>query len=116
MGKSCDTYSRLLKEGNEPAVLVRQLEYHFSKLLECIAATESGKSTEEALRLLRPPLMFDRKNDFLKQLRIWNKDRLLSALELLYECERDCKTTGLPAEQCAGQVILRLSAAVKKFK
>lgn len=114
--KACETYSLLLKEGNEPAVLIRQLEYHFYKLLECAAASETGKSSDEIIRSFRPPLMFYRKDDFLKQLKIWNKEHLLSALDLLYECERDCKTTGMPAEQCASRAILRLSAAVKKFR
>ena len=113
--KACNMFNRLIKEGEEPAILIRQIEYHFSKLLECAAKLEVGTSVDEALKSIRPPLMFYRKNDFMKQLRVWNKERILSALKVLYECERDCKTTGYPAEQVANHTVLRLSGAVKKF-
>jgi len=114
--KACNMFNRLLKEGEEPAVLIRQIEYHFSKLLDCAARLEGGSSLDDTLKALRPPLMFYRKADFMKQLRVWNKERLLSALKVLYECERDCKTTGFPAEEMANHTVLRLSAAVKKFR
>lgn len=109
-------YTRLIKEGEEPAVIIRQVAYHFSKLLGCVSETERGKTQEEALKTLRPPLMFYRKAAFLRQLKLWNRERLLGALTLLYDCERDCKTTNFPAEQCAGYALLRLSGAVKKFR
>ena len=114
--KACATYDRLIKEGEQTATLVRQIEYHFSKLLGCQALISSGKSLEESLKSLRPPLIFYRKDDFVKQLKIWNKERLLSALNLLYDCERDCKTTGIPDEQTVSYTIMRLAGAVKKFR
>jgi DNA polymerase-3 subunit delta len=86
------------------------------KLLGVSALISEGKTTEEALRTLRPPLMFYRKDDFIRQLRVWNKDRIMSALSMLYECERDCKTTGMPQENIAGYCLLRISGAVKKFR
>lgn len=112
--QACLTYNRLIKEGEQAATLVRQLEYHYYKLLECQAVIESGKSIDEALKNIRPPLMFYRKNDFIKQLKIWNKDKLLSALNILCDCERDCKTTNIPDIQTASYAIMRLSNAAKK--
>lgn len=110
--KADKIYNRLLKEGEEPATLVRQLEYHFGRLLECAAQMADGKSFDEIARAFN--LMFYRKDDFYKQVKFWNKEQLLSALNMLYECERDCKTTNMPAEQCAGFVILRLSKFAAK--
>lgn len=114
-GKAVSLFNRLIREGGEPATVVRQITYHFFKLLGCSAQIEEGKSSMEVVSSLRPPLMFYRKDAFLKQLRVWNKDRLLAVLSMLYDCERDCKTTNLPAEQCASYTILRISGAVKKF-
>ena len=113
--KACTSFNRLIKEGEEPATLIRQIGYHFMKLLSILALITEGKSTEEALKSLRPPLMFYRKDEFIRQLKVWNKDRIFSALSMLYECERDCKTTGMPAENLADYCILRISGAVKKF-
>lgn len=113
--KAQKVFNRLLKEGEDPAVLVRQLSYHFIKLLDCSALMESGSRFDEAIKSIRPPLMFYRKNEFMRQMQLWNKERILGALKLLYECERDCKTTNMPAEQCAGYTLMRLATAVKKF-
>ncbi len=110
--KACAMFNRLLKEGEEPATLVRQLEYHFGRLLEASAQIADGKSADEATKFFN--LMFYRKNDFYKQLRIWHKEQLLSAINTLYECERDCKTTNMPAEQIAGYTVLRLAKFAAK--
>lgn len=109
-------YQRLLGEGEDPATIVRQLEYHFNKLLECAAWMEDGKSLESAVSSLRPPLMFYRKNAFMQQLKCWRKDHLLGALKILYECEKDCKTTNYPTEQGLEFALLRLCMAAQKIR
>ena len=113
--KACDIYNRLIKEGNEPATIVRQLSYHFSKLLDCAAQLEDGKNIEDAMKSIRPALMFYRKTAFMRQLQIWNKHRLLRIMKALYETERDCKTTNTPAEQCAGYFVLRLADTARQL-
>ena len=113
--KSCAMFERLLKEGEEPAVIIRQLTYHFNKILSCAALLEQGKSVEDAVKSLRPPLMFYRKDAFKNQLKIWQRERLLGALSMLYDCERDCKTTNLPAEQIASYCVMRISGAARKL-
>lgn len=114
VNKACAMFERLIKEGEYSVTLVRQLEYHFGKLLECAAQIENGKTIDETIRGLRPPLMFYRKNDFIKQLNLWKKEKLLNALHILYECERDCKTSNMPDKHCASYAIMRLAGAAKK--
>lgn len=114
--KACDMFARLLKEGQEPATLIRQIAYHYGKLLDCVAQTENGRTIDEAISSLRPPLMFYRKASFKRQLQIWNKERLLRIMKALYDAEKDCKSTGLPAEQCAAYFVLRLSDAANRLR
>lgn len=115
--KACNVYSRLVNEGNDPSMLVRQISYHFSRLLESVATiAEEGKSIDQVIQAMRPPLMFYRKDDYKRQVQIWNKDRILGALQVLYDCERDCKTTGMPAVECANYTIMRLAGAVQKLQ
>lgn len=114
--KACNMFERLLKEGQEPAILIRQIAYHYAKLLQCVAQIDNGQTIDEAISAIRPPLMFYRKNSFKRQLQIWNKERLLRILHALYEAERDCKTTNLPAEQCAAYFILRLADTARRLQ
>ena len=112
--KAVAMLNRLLKEGEEPATLVRMTEYHFLRLLECTAKIASGKNTKEVVAPLR--LMFYREPEFLKQLKMWNKEQLLSALAMLYDCERDCKSNNIPADEVAGYTFLRLAKFGAKLR
>ena len=115
--KACNIYTRLLKEGNDPSMLIRQVSYHFNRLLISAATMlEEGKNADQVIFAMRPPLMFYRKDDYKRQLQMWSKERILSALRVLYDCERDCKTTGLPAEECGSYTIMRLAGAAQKLQ
>ena len=114
--KAIASYNRLIFEGEQPVSIIRAISYHFMKLLDCAVKMEKGDTTEKVIFGLRPPLMFFRKNAFTTQLRTWNRTRLLNALTLLYQTERECKTTDLPAEQVASFALIRIANTVKKFR
>lgn len=109
-------YQFLLNEGEEPVQLLRNLTYHFLRLLECVADLEKGSSVESVVSGLRPPLMFYRKSDFMMQLKIWKRKALFDVLSLLYKAERDCKTTGYPAEEIGSWTVMQISGAARKLK
>lgn len=114
--KAVSSFNKLVYEGENPVSLIRILSYHFMKLLDCVVKVEDGETADKVVYSLRPPLMFFRKNAFLTQLRIWNRARILSALSLLYQTERECKTTDFPAEQAASFTIMRIANGAKRFR
>jgi len=114
--QAVNTYESLLNGGEEPVMLLRNLAYHFLKILECVAQMEKGNTADMALSSLRPPLMFYRKSDFLLQLKIWKRQPLLDVLSLLYKAERDCKTTDYPAREIGSYTMLQISGAARKLK
>lgn len=109
-------YNRLLFEGENPVSIVRTISYHFMKLLDCVIKMEKGETADKVVSGLRPPLMFFRKNAFLTQLRLWNRSRVLSALSLLYQTERECKTTDIPTEETVSFALMRIANGVKRFR
>ena len=114
--KAIASYNRLIFEGENPVSIVRAISYHFMKLLDCIIKMEKGESADRVVFSLKPPLMFFRKNAFISQLKMWNRNRILTALNLLYQTERECKTTDLPSEQVASFAIIRIANGVKRFR
>ncbi|MBO5038507.1 MAG: DNA polymerase III subunit delta [Alphaproteobacteria bacterium] len=114
--KAIASFNKLIFEGENPVSIIRTLSYHFMKLLDCAVKIENGETADKVVFGLRPPLMFFRKNAFLSQLRLWNRNRIMNALSLLYQTERECKTTDFPAEQAASFALMRLANGVKKFK
>jgi DNA polymerase-3 subunit delta len=112
--KALEAYQELLHHGEEPAGIVRSLSYHFLRLLECGAAIAAGTDIETLIKNMRPQVIYYRKSDFALQLRIWNKKTLLDVLDILYNCERDCKTTNYPAEEAVSYTLMRISGAARR--
>ena len=110
------SYRFLLNEGEEPVQILRQLTYHFLKIIECVSQIEKGATPDNAASTLRPPLMWFRKADFVMQLRFWRKSSVLDVLSLLYKAEKECKTTGYPSEEITGYTLMQIASAAKKLK
>jgi DNA polymerase-3 subunit delta len=112
--KAVNYYNKYINEGNDAVSVVRTIMYHFMKLLVCQADIENGETVDKAMQRLMPKVIFYREDSFKKQLTAWRRDKILKALELLYEAERDCKTTDMPAQEIVSMTILKLTAAVRR--
>ena len=81
------------------------------RLYEARARMEGeGKSADEAMKSLRPPVFFKQENAFRNQLRRFNPRTLECALALLLKAEAQSKSTGTPAELIAEKALRDLSA------
>ncbi len=116
IGKALEAYQELLHAGEEPVSLVRNLTYHFEKLLSYAAMMEQGQSADSIVTAIRPPVMFFRKSDLVQQIKIWKRKAVLDVLELLYKCERQCKTTNVPAEDVLSYTLMQIGGAARKLK
>lgn len=114
--KAIDSYKELLNEGGEPVTIVRSIGNHFLGLLNYVYSVEQGKRPDEIIASIRPPVMFYRKDDLKLQINIWKKSSVLDAIGLLYQCEKDCKTTNLPAQEILSYTIMQLCGAARKFR
>jgi len=114
--KALQAYNKLLGEGGEPVMVVRSLMYHFMKLLSCAALLEKGETADRAINKMSPPIIFFRKDSFKAQMMTWPKARLLGVMDLLYQAERDCKTTNMPAIEIVSYLIMQIASAVRKMQ
>lgn len=113
--KALAAFNKLLNEGSEPISIIRNVTYHFSKILSCMGMMEQGETIDKALMRMTPPIIFFRKASFKGQVSLWPKDRLFSVLELLYKCERDCKTTNMPAVELVSFTLMQIASAAAKL-
>ena len=107
-------YSRYLYVGNEASSVARGLNFHLQKLLFCQGEIEKGKTADQAMQQLIPRIIFYRAESFKHQLYDWKRDKILRAMELVYEAEKNCKTTNMPAEEIVSLLLLRLASAAKR--
>jgi DNA polymerase-3 subunit delta len=104
---------RCFDEGNQPIMIIRMLQRHFHKLHFTKGFMHKGLSVDEAMRKLRPPIIFKQAPAFKQQLQQWDLNRLSNALDILTQAETDCKITGNPPETICSRALMRLAQAAR---
>lgn len=103
---------RAFNEGQTPITVIRATIRHFHKLHFALSHIENGYSPQNALKEIKPPILFLFIDEFLGQVNRWSVNKVENALNLLTQAEIDCKTTGMPMNAICGRILLRLSKAV----
>jgi len=102
---------RALADGIAPVSLLRSAQRHFQRLQLAQAMMKSGRSAQDAMKALRPPVIFLHTNRFGRQLQRWSASNILLAQQLLVDAELDCKSTGLPEDAVCSRTFLRIAHA-----
>ncbi len=105
---------RLLREGSSPIQMLRSVARHFIRLHLAAGIMAQGKSVEQAMTALKPPVIFKAADRFRRQLSRWPTDRLGKALDVLTEAELDCKTTGMPAAEITSRALMMIARAAAR--
>ncbi len=105
---------RLYHEGAQPVGILRSVVRHFQRLHLAAGTMAQGKSLDQALAALKPPVIFKLAPRFKAQVQRWPADRVATALEMLVNAEIDCKTTGLPAAEMAARALMQIARAAGK--
>ena len=105
---------RTAAEGFSTIALLRATQRHLHRLLLASEICAGGKTPSEAMKILRPPVIFTFAQQFLKQLGVWAPSLIGTALELLSTAEIDCKSTRLPQNIIGERALLRLSQIARK--
>lgn len=106
--------SRSFREGNDAVAILRRTASHFQRLHLALAALDGGASPDEAMARLRPPVFFQRKAAFGRQIRRWTSVKVAGALDIITEAELQCKSTGLPAQAVCGRALMRIAVATRE--
>ncbi len=105
---------RAFGEGLHGVAILRAAARHFLRLHQAAGLVQGGKNASQAMKSLRPPVIFKQADRFLGQVRQWPPDRLATALDMLTQAEMDCKTTGMPAPAICGRTLMRIAQAARK--
>ncbi len=105
--------ARSFREGNDAVIILRRTATHLQRLQLALAALESGASPDAAMGRLRPPVFFQRKAAFSRQIQRWTPAKVTGALDIITQAELQCKSTGFPAEEICGRALMRVAAATR---
>ena len=108
--------ARAYLEGANPVAVLRAAARHLQRLHLCAGAAARGEPVDRAVRSFRPPLHFKVEKAVRSQTGKWSLARVARAMELVLDAERECKTTGLPAEAVCSRALLRLAQAARSAR
>ena len=106
--------ARAWADGEAPVRVLRAAAGHFQRLHRTAVETAAGAALPDAMKALRPPVFFARRNAFAAQARAWTPPRLEAGLARLAEAERLCKSTGRPDRAVCGQTLIGLCLSASR--
>lgn len=99
---------RTFREGVQPIAVLRACQRYFQRLYSIRVAMEAGKSVDQAVAELRPPVFFRQQPGMKRHAQAWNPRAVGLALQRLEQAELACKSTGADA-------VLLTTEALTKF-
>ncbi len=111
-----EEYDRVIAAGESPQVVILFLQRYFQRLHRLRTALESGKSLDDALRLLRPPIHFKTRPLIEAHCRAWTSASLRDALSKISETAKAARLNSALEATLAGQLALDLAAGAAKSR
>ena len=106
----CD---RAFAAGESPQGLIAATQRHLTRLHRARAAIEAGRSLDDVIRTLRPPLHFKQRQAFETQCRQWSAGRLNDALSRVATAAKSARLNAALESVLAEQLLLDVSALGK---
>lgn len=106
----CD---RAFAAGENPQSLIAATQRHLTRLHRTRTAIDSGRSLDEVIRNLRPPLHFKQRQAFETQCRQWSASRLDKALSRVAIAAKSARLNASLEAVLAEQLLIDVSALAK---
>ena len=101
---------RAWSEGTSPVAVLRAGQRHLQRLhLISVMAAQGGRTVDDAIAALRPPVFWKMKGRFRSQSRLWRPQTAELALVRLTEAESLVKTTGIPDRAACARTLLAIA-------
>jgi DNA polymerase III subunit delta len=108
--------SRSVGGGESAQALIAAVQRHFLRLHRLRAAHDSGRSLEEAMQSLRPPLHFRQKTAVESQCRAWSLPQLTAALTAIAEAAEAARRNSAMEDTLAEHLLLQLGTLTRAGK
>jgi DNA polymerase-3 subunit delta len=110
------TYLRLTAEGTSPIALLTAAARHLVRLHEIRGRVADGRSLDQAVAGLRPPVFFKFKSRFQAQAGRWTESLLARGLDVLTEAEVMAKSSDMPVEAIAERALIQIAQAARSAR
>jgi DNA polymerase III subunit delta len=105
--------ARAVAAGESPQGIIAATQRYFQRLHRIRSDIDQGRSFDDAVRQLRPPIHFKQKDALGLQCRTWTTARLTQALSRVARAAKTARVSGTLEEAVAEELLLTLAAAAR---
>ena len=109
-------FDRAIMAGENPQAIILVALRYFQRLHRLRASIDAGKSLDEAVRSLRPPLHFKLRDAITAQCRLWPTAHLGEALQRINETARQARLNSTMDAVLAERLLFNLAAHIAQRK
>jgi len=106
-------YARAIASGESPQMIIAAAQRHLERLHKIRTDIDQGRSFEDAIRQLRPPIHFKQKDALGVQCRLWSAARLSEALARASAAAKAARLSSVLEEPIAEELLISLAAAAR---
>jgi DNA polymerase III subunit delta len=111
--RAVNEFARALAAGESPQAIIAATQRHLHKLHRIRTDLDAGRTFDDAIRQLRPPLHFKQKDTIGLQCRMWTTARLNAALARTAQAASAARRSSLLEEAIAEHLLMALAAAAR---
>lgn len=105
---------RAFRQGESPIGILRIAQAHVRRLYLARSRVDGGRTAQEAVRSLRPPVFFKAVDPMTRQVAGLPAPVLARAMARLGQAEIRCKTTGFPDQAECGQALIDIARLARQ--
>ena len=106
-------FARAVAAGESPQVIIAAAQRHLERLHRVRCDLDQGRSFDDAIRQLRPPIHFKQKDAIGLQCRMWSTARLTEALSRAARAAKAARLSAPLEEAIAEELLMDLAAAAR---
>ena len=106
-------FARAVAAGENPQGIIAATQRYFQRLHRIRSDIDQGRSFDDAIRQLRPPIHFKQKDALGLQCRTWTTARLTQALSRVARAAKAARLSGALEEAVAEELLMGLAAAAR---
>ncbi len=109
-------FDRAINAGESAQVVILIAQRYFQRLHRVRSAMDEGRSLDEAIRQIRPPLHFRLRDQVTAQCRLWSTAMLSEALARINETAEQARLNSAMEDILAERLLFNLAAHIAKRK
>jgi DNA polymerase III subunit delta len=106
-------FARALAGGENAQAIIAATQRYFQRLHRIRSEIDAGRSFDDSIRQIRPPIHFKQKDALGRQCRAWSTARLTKAMSRTARAAKAARLSGTLEEAIAEDLLLSLAAAAR---